>query len=488
MNHDFQTINVRTFLTILFKHKYKIIAVSLAIVSLVTAASFMLPPTYEASSSLMVKFGREYVYRSEVDEMRPPVIQYNREESINSEIEILKSRDLVEKVISALGMERIYPDLTANPPKNITPMDAAVLRFQKSVSVKSITKSNVIRVSFQHGSPQVAAMVVNQLVEFFKEKHLEIFSESRTSFLGKQLAIYRENLDKSEETLETFKQAHNLVSLEEQRLLLLKQRVELDTGLKNAENQTTQLEEKISSLTLQIRKISENIPLYQETERYKIIDDTKAELLSLQLKEQELLGKHNEKNRLVVNVRKEIAMVKNFLDQQEKEIKGKVRIGKNTVYQEIEREIIQTKAELSSFEAKMKTIREQLASLDNQIKELDRREKDLRHLERERAINEENYQTYVKKLEESRITAEMDQEKMVSVRVIQTATVPAKPVKPNKRLNIILAMVLGISSGLGVAFSSEYVGQRVSSPEMAESRLGLPVLATVSYKKGITTP
>ncbi|NIS73708.1 MAG: hypothetical protein GTO08_00170 [Deltaproteobacteria bacterium] len=181
-------------------------------------------------------------------------------------------------------------------------------------------------------------------------------------------------------------------------------------------------------------------------------------------------------------------MVKNFLDQQEKEIKGKVRIGKNTVYQEIEREIIQTKAELSSFEAKMKTIREQLASLDNQIKELDRREKDLRYLERERAINEENYQTYVKKLEESRITAEMDQEKMVSVRVIQTATVPAKPVKPNKRLNIILAVVLGISSGLGIAFSSEYVGQRVSSPEMAESRLGLPVLATVSYKKGITSP
>jgi uncharacterized protein involved in exopolysaccharide biosynthesis len=443
MNHDFQTINVRTFLTILFKHKYKIIAVSLAIVSLVTAASFMLPPTYEASSSLMVKFGREYVYRSEVDEMRPPVIQYNREESINSEIEILKSRDLVEKVISALGMERIYPDLTANPPKNITPMDAAVLRFQKSVSAKSITKSNVIRVSFQHRSPQVAAMVVNQLVEFFKEKHLEIFSESRTSFLGKQLAIYRENLDTSEETLETFKQAHNLISLEEQRPLLLKQRVELDTGLKNAENQTTQLEEKISSLTLQMRKLSENIPLYQESERYKIIDDTKTELLSLQLKEQELLGKHKENSRLVVNVRKEIAVVKNFLDQQEKEIKGKVRIGKNTVYQEIEREIIQTKAELSSFEAKMKTIREQLASLDNQIKELDRREKDLRHLERERAINEENYQPYVKKLEESRMTAEMDQEKMVSVRVIQTATVPAKPVKPNKRLNIILAMVSG---------------------------------------------
>jgi uncharacterized protein involved in exopolysaccharide biosynthesis len=479
---------VRNFLTILFKHKYKIIAVSLTIISLVTAASFMLPPTYEASSSLMVKFGREYVYRSEVDDMRPPVIQFNREESINSEIEILKSRDLLEKVISALGMERIYPDLTANPPKNITLMDAAVLRFQKRVSAKSITKSNVIQVSFQHESPQVAAMVVNKLVEFFKEKHLEIFSESRASFLGKQLAIYRQNLDKSEETLVAFKQEHNLVSLEEQRLLLLKQRVELDTDLKNAENQTTQFEEKISSLKLQMKKISENIPLYQETERYEIIDDAKGELLSLQLKEQKLLGKHNENSRLVVNVRKEIALVKNFLDQQEKEIKGKVRIGKNSVYQEIEKEMIQTKAELSSFEAKMKTLRVQIASLDNEIKELDRQEKDLRQLERERALNEENYQTYMKKLEESRITAEMDQEKMVSVRVIQTATVPAKPVKPNKRLNIILGVVLGISSGLLVAFSSEYFGQRVSSPEMAESRLELPVLATVSYKKGVMTP
>jgi len=56
-------------------------------------------------------------------------------------------------------------------------------------------------------------------------------------------------------------------------------------------------------------------------------------------------------------------------------------------------------------------------------------------------------------------------------------------VKPKKRLNIALGIILGAVSGLGLAFLSEYTGQGLSTPESAERRLGLPVLATVPLKK-----
>src|SRR3989304_10468032 len=88
-----KTGSLRDFMSILFKHKQKILVVFLATVATVTVGSFLIPPTYEAKSSLLVKFGREYIYRPEVGErvssdMRP-LIPLNQEEVINSEIQIL---------------------------------------------------------------------------------------------------------------------------------------------------------------------------------------------------------------------------------------------------------------------------------------------------------------------------------------------------------------------------------------------------------------
>lgn len=481
MEQEYKAHSLRDFLTVLFKHKQKILIVFLVTVMTVTTGSFLLPPTFEASSSLMIKFGREYIYRSEVDDTRPS-ISFNQEESINSEIEILKSRGLIEKVISTLGVERVYPRLAENSPGKISPLDAAVLKFEKALSVESVKKSNVIEVSLQHGDPQTAAVAVNLLVDCFKEKHLQVFSDPKTSFMEKQLQIYREKLKESEDSLEAFKKEHGIVSIDEQRRLILNQRVDLDTSLKNAENRTVELVHKLSSLKEQIATVKKTIPLYQETEGQKILDDAKAKLLALQLREQELLANHNETSRLVINVRKEIALVKKYLTEQEKSMYRKVRTGKNEIYQQIEMQKLDTEAGLTSLRARTETIREQIADLDANLQNLELREKELQNLKRELSINETTYQTYVKKMEEARITDDLNRQKMVSISVIQEAIVPVKPVKPRKALNILLAIVLGSVSGLGLAFSSEFVSQGIATPETAEKQLDLPVIATVPYK------
>lgn len=504
------TISLREFLTVLFKYKYKILITFLATVITVTVGSFLLPPTYEAKSTVMVKFGREYTYRPEVGDTGSMISfqSITQEEAINSEIQVLTSRDLIEKVITTLGLENMYPDLVADPspkisplkaasrllkkmyrdlvgapPQKISPLEKAILQFEKKLSTEGVRKSNVIEVSYQHKDPQIAAAAVNRLVEFFKEKHLQVFSDPKSSFLEDQLTTSREKLKESENRLQSFKQSYKVFNLDEQRSLLLKQRTDLDTSLNTAQNRIRELQQKISSMKGQMRTVSENVPLYTETERYKIIDDAKAKLLALQLREQELLGKYKENSRLVVNIRKEIQLVRDFLEEQEENLRGKVRTGKNVVYQEMEMELMKTEAELSSVEAKSVAIEHQLNQLDRQIQMLDLREKQLRDLKREMAANEKNYQTYLAKVEEARISDEMNRKKMANISVIQPAKVPAKPIKPRKMLNILLGVFLGAFGSLGLAFFSEYAAQGLSTPEITERRLGLPVLGTVSYKK-----
>ena len=279
MEQQNQAVSLRDFLTVLFKHKQTILIIFFAVIVTVTIGSFLLPPTYEAKSSLLVKFGREYIYRSEVGERGSsdvgPLLPLNQEEVINSEIQILTSRDLIEKVIQTIKVENIYPDLVKNPSKVIAPMEAAILQFEKKLSVDGVKKSSVIQVSFQHKDPHIAAKAVNLLVDFLKEKHLQVYSDPKSSFLEQQLAAYEQKLKESQNQLEVFKQKYRVFSLEEQRTLLLRQRTDLDTSFKTSQNQIRELQNKLSSLRNQMRAVSKDVPLYTETERFKIIDDAK---------------------------------------------------------------------------------------------------------------------------------------------------------------------------------------------------------------------
>ena len=144
MEQQNQVVSLRDFLTVLFKHKQTILIIFFAVIITVTIGSFLLPPTYEAKSSLLVKFGREYIYRPEVGERGSsdmgPLIPPNQEEVINSEIQILTSRDLIEKVIQTLKVENIYPWAVKSPSARMTPMEAAILQFEKKLSVEGVKK------------------------------------------------------------------------------------------------------------------------------------------------------------------------------------------------------------------------------------------------------------------------------------------------------------------------------------------------------------
>ena len=105
--------SLRDFLYVIFKHKAKILTIFLAIVVTVTAGSFIMAPTYEATSKVLVKFGRENVYATTSQSQGGSgqlVFDTGREERINSEVELLKGRALISKVIADIGVQNIYPD------------------------------------------------------------------------------------------------------------------------------------------------------------------------------------------------------------------------------------------------------------------------------------------------------------------------------------------------------------------------------------------
>jgi uncharacterized protein involved in exopolysaccharide biosynthesis len=474
--------SLRDLLYILFKHQSKILTIFIVTVTTVTVSAFSITPVYEANASLLVKIGREYINQPKVG-IGPNLMVLNQEEIINSEIQILNNRELIEKVITAMGVGTLYSWIASDPPARVTPLETAMLQFSKDLTVVGINQSNVINVAFQHQDPVIAAKALALLIDFFKERHLEIFSNPQSSFLEKQLADYRQRLKESENTLEAFKKQNQVYSVEEQRGLLLHQQVELDTALKHTRNRIEELKKKVVSYQEQLRGLTQNKTRYTQTERDEIVVDAQAHLLNLQLKEQELLAKdYREDGRLVENVRKEIRLVKNFLKAQEEDIRRKVRTA-NPVYQEVEKEMLKAEAELASQRAGAVTLAQQLAQLDRKIQFVDQKQNELRNLNRELSINEKNYRAYVEKFEEARISDDLNRQKIVNISVIQAPAASQKPVKPKKLLMIILAILLGAVCGLGFAFFLEFTSQSFSTSEQLEQRFGLPVLTSITLKK-----
>jgi len=69
--------------------------------------------------------------------------------------------------------------------------------------------------------------------------------------------------------------------------------------------------------------------------------------------------------------------------------------------------------------------------------------------------------------------------KVDSVSIVDEAVAPANPVKPNKMLNILIALLVGLMVAGGLAFLLEYLDNTIKTSEEAENILGIPVLGLI---------
>lgn len=82
-------------------------------------------------------------------------------------------------------------------------------------------------------------------------------------------------------------------------------------------------------------------------------------------------------------------------------------------------------------------------------------------------------------------TAQVFKEKAIellheqNVQVIDVAVTPTSPIKPNKLMNVAIAMMLGLMLGLGVAFLIEFLDNTIKSVEDVQKHLGLPVIGSI---------
>ncbi|MBI3515464.1 MAG: GumC family protein [Proteobacteria bacterium] len=499
-------INLRDGLAIAFKYRRRALSVLGGFVGLAVAVCVVMTPIYAATCSVLVKLGRELVYRPDVgvnnNVAAPPVI--DKDEVIASNVAIMTSRDILERAITTVGIETLYPDLVDPPAwavaisQSITAItdlfgierqhqaliERALYKFNKRLKVEPVKKTNVIEVTFEHPDPQVAARVANLLVDYFKQKTLAVYSDPNLGFLERQVADDRAALLDAEAKLATYRQQSGVYQLNDQINMLLRQRIELDTSLKGLVSRVEELRGMVTSLKAQRKTVPATIALYSENERYKVLDDTQSQLLSLRLKERELESKFNDTFPLLVDVRSQIAITEKFLAQQQAALNARTRVGSNDVARELELENLRRETELTSLVARRDVMQEQIARIDGDIQDLSGRERAMLPLQREVDTRNDNLKQSLLKAEEARILDGLNREKSASFSVIQTAVPPdpTKPARPVPILYIPIAFVLGLIGAAFTAYLSYYSFDGFLTPDQAAHRLGVPTLGVIGVR------
>lgn len=500
-------ITRRDLVNIIFRNKRKIIIVTLISFIVATAGSYLWPKTYTAESKLLIKLGRE-ISPLPSGFSGGTVMVTKREEDTNSEIEILKSASLIKKVLIMMDsdfhkvknpvtfMDKVKQEVSkiamsvkkgfenllvyVGLISRVSPAEKLLMKVQKKLEVEPLPLTDVISVSFTWDDPKITANFVKNLVSQYLDYHLKILHNTKTlDFFVEQVVVLKNKLETSRNKLLEFKKSHGLTQFEVEKSQLLKQVEAYTASTQNLFSEIKKTQVMIIALKSRFESIPREILLSNEDAHNSLaLSYLERQLADLMIKEQDLINKYYKNNPQVKTVQSQIELLKKQVGTEKNSVYGSTVHGVNKNWMDLRLLLIKSESTCAALKAKYDEEIKSLQVLQNRLKELRNIENAYLLLDQQVEIDNKNYLLYENKMEQSRIEVAMDADKLTSVRIIQPARTPTKPISPKKVLIILLSVIMGILGGTALSFFIEYMDTSISTPVEIEN-IGIQFLGTI---------
>ncbi len=461
-----------------FRRRRLFIGVFLASLAATTAGCLMLKTNYRSDALLLVKFNGRAGGTDALSGSTISAQATERKEVMNSQAQIMRSRDLLTTLIRQVGVDKLYPKLLADGADPADATDKAVVQLSKDLRAEPAKDANVLEVSLLNADPIVAASALSALVEQFRIRQTEVFLDPQSNFLQEQLERAKQQLSASQSAVESFKTDSGISSLDEERSLLIKIRGDIRSSLAQQQARRDEAASRFRALEGSIRRVPETIQLSDENDRFKSVDDARARLTELRARQTELGNNYREDSVAMRTLQAQIKFAEEDLKARSGESLARVRTGPNPVFQEIQADLTRARAEAAAAAAAVGPLQAELSQVERRLEGLSGKSGRLQELMLQRQMDEEQFKSLMQRSDEARAAAQLQRQNVTSVVVIQQPTIPTEPARP--RLLYIAA--LGVVGGLGlaavVALVRELMDQTFSLPEQIPGALDVPVLAS----------
>ncbi len=408
MSESKSNFDVYYYLGIIKRRKWFFIIPLIVIYAGFLASSIFLPKVYEAKAIILVE---------EKNIVNPLLKNLAVSTTVASRLSTLK-----EEILAWPRLFQLVERLGLN--KNITdPLDLERLisNIRKNISLKMKSKEVVV-ISYRGKDPKSTQKLVNTLCDILIQRNLSLQSEDTESaidFINKQLNIYKDKLNKSEEALRKFKEVYGIG-------LVDKPSIKIGSSAGAAKG----LPDSASPAGVTLSKIN------------KEIADTQADLVMASV---DCTPEHPR----VKSLKTRIQSLKEKRNQYIKQLADSAGV-KPDSYVSI----------ADSFP---------------------RQQEEMTRLSRDKAINERIYAMLLERYESAKITERLDSsENRTKFRIIEPARLPLFAVKPNKIKFNLLGVIVGGMAGFGFVYLLEYTDSSFAREEDLKKAFGYPVLGNVS--------
>jgi capsular polysaccharide biosynthesis protein len=389
---------------------------------------FVLPPIYQAQTLLMVTQATDKLQATPTTTSSADGENLDNLDNV-SRLPVLTMSTYLGQLKSEALMNRIIKKLHLNPEQ----YNASALAGM--IDAQVVQDSNLIQVNVTSPDRLLASRIANTLsdeyLKLMTEKNQEQMSRS-VAFLEKQKKINDKELDKAEEKLkELMSQPRGVAVLEAEFTKLSEDSVNANSTLKTTRVEIQQLNSSINVLTNELASTSKIISVDQFNEN---TGNT---------------YKSQEVNPVYVTLSQQLSEKKTALAEKQ-----------------------------GQYEALNIQVGELSAELDAQQADLAAKKLDQDKLQSEVDRLKKTSETLAQKGTETQISKSIDLGD-TSVIVVSAASIPTSPVKPNKTLNIAIALVLGLIIFTLLAFLLEYMDNTLKTPEDIARELELPVLGMI---------
>ena len=453
-----KTIDLRDVLKTLKKRRRIIMAIFVVFVMVAAIASLLLPPTYEAETSLRVKQSKGLA-NSLLSELVPGGSN-NTKQLMFTYAEILKGRTVVEAVIAKM------PEGKEEKPTYDS--------FVRRITTMPVKDTEILKVTVQAPSASEASFLANTLVEAFNARMTSLVRSEQSTvreFIGERMQISKKELDQAEQALEQYKNREQIVSPADETKALIERLSSIDKL--SAENQ-------VALATAQSKAAGTAWHLSMEKPGYiadsPLIQQYKGNLSALEVELVTLLSENTDKHPKVIATRAAIAETREKLDTEIARIVNAEAPSMNPIHQGLVQENIQAQIETAVFDARQGAINKIIGQTEQILNTLPAKEKGLARVLRDATVSQEIYIMLAKRHEEARINEVMQP---TDVQVVEVAVTPERPIKPRKAFNMLIAAALGLFTGFVTALALEYLNRTIRTAEDVKRYLNQPVLGLI---------
>jgi polysaccharide biosynthesis transport protein len=478
-----QESTLREYLRVLIKRKWTVLLCFVGIFTAIAVATLKMTPIYEAAGSIAVNKSDPGLVNFK--DSGAVSVDYFDPADMDTEVKILESDLLALQVIRQLNLDK-RPEFGGRPGTsaslNLTPdplqADAArtsslLSMFRGNLRVVLVPNSRIIELHFRSPNPDLAATIVNTLATTYVEQNFKTKFESTmqaADWLSKQLVDLQIKVETSQEKLVKYQKEHEILGIDEKQNITTAKLDELNKELTTAESDRMEKESVYRLVQSGDPDVIASAPHTGttgtgtgSTSSSSLLDNLRSKQADLKIQVAELSTQFGSAYPKVAQLSSQLKEIDTQIQGEMRKITARVR---------------------SDYMAALQREGMLRAAMDKQKQEANKLNEsaiEFSLLKRDVETNRQLYEGLLEKLKEAGVTAGL---RSSNVKIVNVARVPTGPSEPNVPRNLAFAFVLGLTSGVGLAFLLENLDNTVRTPEQAQIISGLPSLGMIPMGSG----